>query len=70
MRKEISTTPEAGYSTQADLSLRVADRINSGRIDFYFATGFNPATIRLRQTLSTSSRNLIVSSEAVVNPLT
>ena len=33
---------EAGYSTQATLSLRIADIINNGRIHFYFATALNP----------------------------
>lgn len=43
MRGEISTTAESGYSTQATLSLRIADMINSGRIHLYFATELNPA---------------------------
>ena len=43
MRGETSTTVEAGYSTQAALSLRIADTINNGRIHLYFATELNPA---------------------------
>ena len=42
MRGGISTTIEAGYSTQAALSLHVADSINNGRIRLYFATELNP----------------------------
>ncbi|MBI1357916.1 MAG: hypothetical protein GC160_26560 [Acidobacteria bacterium] len=36
------TSPLSGYSTQAQLSLRVADLINNGRIRFWFATSINP----------------------------
>ncbi|MDA1313738.1 MAG: hypothetical protein O2968_10420 [Acidobacteria bacterium] len=43
MRNEISTTVKAGYSTQAALSLQIADKINNGRIQLYFATELNPA---------------------------
>ena len=35
-------SPVSGYSTQAAVSLQVADIINNGRIQFWFATEFNP----------------------------
>lgn len=36
------TQPLSGYSTQARISLEVADLINNGRIHFWFATSINP----------------------------
>lgn len=36
------TQPLSGYSTQARVSLKVADLINNGRLRLWFATAMNP----------------------------
>ncbi len=40
--RRIVEEPLSGYCTQAAVSVRVAETINNGRLNFWFATEFNP----------------------------
>ena len=41
-KKQIMEEPLSGHSTQAEVSARVAEAINNGRLHSWFATEFNP----------------------------
>ncbi len=66
--------PVSGYSTQAQVSLDVAEMINDGRIRFWFATQFNPIDneprsrpLRIFEELDRAAKTRDVSSEKATN---